>query len=123
MQVVLRVFLIPALVAAVVAATTAYITVRLLGPSASSSQSSSQNQSGASVVLEGMAEVPWGEEVVVHYKAPFATAPYLTFPEGLERNCKVTEQTADHFKLHAAQSGAFIPLAKVKWKAEGQSAK
>jgi hypothetical protein len=122
MQSELRVYVISALIAAVVAAATAFTAVRLLGPSASQSQSQPHVESPSTMVLEGVAEVPRGEEAVVHYKTSFGAPPYLTFPEGLANDLQVAEQKADSFTLRATP-GQFVPVRKVKWKAEGQSAK
>ncbi len=116
MQATWRVYLTSALLACVVAAATALVVVRLLVPPA--------GQSSNVMTLEGVAEVPWGVELEVFYKAPFAAPPYLTFPEGLEHNCKVVDQKATSFKLRRSPGGqASSQYPNVKWKAEGQPAK
>jgi hypothetical protein len=119
MQVAWRVYLVSALLACVVAVGTSIVTVRLLVPT--------PTQSPANImILEGVAEVPWGAEPEVFYKTLFAAPPNLTFPDGLdETRCQVADQKAGSFKLRRAASGfAGEPtIAKVKWKAEGQRAK
>jgi hypothetical protein len=69
-----RVYLVSALLACVVAARvaagTAFVTVRLLAPA--------PTQSANTVILEGIAEVRFGEELEVFYKTPFAEPPHLT---------------------------------------------
>src|SRR5262245_24369874 len=116
MQSMWRVYLVSALlacvVAALVAAGTAYFTVRLLGPAPAPSANT--------VILEGAAEVRFGQELEVFYKTPFAQPPHLTFPEGLG-NCHVVDQKAGSFKRRrdpAGDAGKSYP--GVKWKAEGQ---
>ena len=112
-----RVYLVSMLLACVVAAGTAFLTVRLLAPSASPPPNT--------LVLDGVAEMPWGDELEVFYKAPFSAPPILTFPQGLEGSqCHVAEQKAGSFKLLRDKGGLVGPnVAKVTWKAEGQSAK
>jgi hypothetical protein len=125
MQVPWRVYLVSTLLACVVAAATAFISVRLLVAPAQQSPSNSQPAPGAGEPLDGVAEVGWGKEVEVFYKAPFAAPPNLTFPDGLDGTyCEVVEQKAGSFKMRRAASGLSGPwIAKVKWKAEGQAAK
>jgi hypothetical protein len=126
-----RVYLISALLSCVVGAATAFITVRLLVPAPAQSPLNTVTDSPAAqslantVVLEGVVEVPLGKEPEEMYKAPFAAPPHLTFPDGLNKTCEVTDQKAGSFKLRRATT---VPLdepavAKVKWKAEGQAAK
>jgi hypothetical protein len=117
MQATWRVYLVSALlacvVAVVVAAGTAFVTVRLLAPT--------PTLAANTAILQGSAEVRWGEELEVFYKTPFAAPPHLTFPEGLESNCHVADQKAASFKLRrdvGGQAGKQFPT--VKWKAEGQ---
>lgn len=118
MQPAWRVYAVSALVACVVAAPTAFVTVRLVVPPAGHSPNA--------MTQEGVAEVPWGAELEVFYKAPFAAPPNLTFPDGLDQTrCRVADQKVGSFKLLRDKSGfAGEPnVAKVKWKAEGQPVK
>ncbi len=113
-----RVYLTSALVSCLVGAASAWITVRLLVPSTPASGTAS-----GVVILEGVAEVPLAEEVVVHYPAPFAAAPNLTFPDGLDSvQCKVTEQQPGSFKVQRSNSAppGVGRVAKLKWRAEGK---
>ena len=48
---------------------------------------------------------------------PFATPPYLSFPDGLE-DCEVVDQKPGSFKLRRYAAGGNT-WASVKWKAEG----
>jgi hypothetical protein len=124
-----RVYLISALLSCAFGAGTAFVTVRLLVPAPGQSLSSTLPVSPAaqsSPILEDVVEMPWGREVEVFYKAPFAAPPHLTFPDGLENTrCEVTDQKAGSFKLRRSPVGPFGEpnIAKVKWKAEGQPAK
>ena len=115
-------YLLSALVACVVAAGTAFVTTRLLAPAPrTSSPNTIIEPSANTMILEGVAEAPYGKETLVFYKTPFAAPPNLTFPEGLDFSLEVADQQAQSFKLKRAPQG-FGP-AKVKWKAEGQPAK
>jgi hypothetical protein len=128
MQATWRVYLVSVLLACVaafvVASLTAFVTVQLLVPARvadASNETRTSTESTKTVVLEGTAEVRWGEEVEVFYKQPFASPPYLTFPGGLDATCHFADQKARSFKLrrdNAGQAGAQFP--KVIWKAEGQ---
>lgn len=84
-------------------------------------------------------------ERVIFYKIPYASTPYLTFPDGMVCGYKVTDEKAESFKLQRVlpeEKGAVtkvingvevtestIPLreiyvqSKFKWKAEGRPAK
>jgi hypothetical protein len=118
MPVTWRVYLVSALLSCVVAAGTALVTVRLFVlPTAQSSPNT--------MILEGVADMPWGAELEVFYKTPFGTPPNLTFPEGLDQTqSHVTDQKAGSFKLLRDKAGMVGPnVAKVKWKAEGQPTK
>jgi hypothetical protein len=132
MQAMWRVYLVSVLlacvVAVVVAAGTAFITVRLLVPAPGESAKTvisapAPTESEKSVILEGTAELRWGEELEVFYKRPFGSPPHLTFPGGLDGTCHIADQKATSFKIrrdNAGQAGNQFP--NVKWKAEGQSA-
>jgi hypothetical protein len=123
MQATWRVYLVSAVLACVVAAGTAFIMVRLLVPQAPSTRQAPDSPNAA--ILDGVAELPWGAELEVFYKAPFSSPPTLTFPEGLDGTaCRVGEQKAGSFMLVRDKAGFVGPnIAKVKWKAEGQTAK
>jgi hypothetical protein len=111
-----RVYLISGLVAGLVSAITTVVTVLCLW--------SLGAVAPQTTVLEGVAEIPWGAELDVYYKAPFAGPPNLSFPEGLDTTCQVVDQKPGSFKLHrnsSAMTGG--QFAKVKWRAEGQLAK
>jgi hypothetical protein len=116
MQATWRVYLVSALIACVVAVGTTFVTVRLLVPPGA--------PSGTFQVLEGVAEVPWGAELDVFYKSPFAAPPNLTFPEGLDHSCHLDDQKVGSFRLrrNAAGFAGEPSVAKVKWKAEGRPA-
>ncbi len=108
-----RVYLISGLISLVVTVATMLVMSRLVAISPSNTQT-----------LEGVANVPWGVQLEVFYKNPFASPPYLTFPEGLEENCKVMDQKSASFKLVRADGGrAGDHFPNVKWKAEGQPVK
>lgn len=126
-----RVYLISALLSCVVGAGTAFVTVRLLvnapAPALTNGVpiAAGAPTSPSTMIWEDIVEVRNGGEPEVFYKAPFATPPYLTFPDGLAKmQCEVTDQKAGSFKLRRAgviPYGAPNP-AQVKWKAEGQPA-
>jgi hypothetical protein len=60
-------------------------------------------------------------EKVVYYKNPFASPPYLTFPDGKQPDgYKITDEKAESFKV---QIMAGCTAGKFKWKAEGLAAK
>jgi hypothetical protein len=111
------------LVSVVMASVTAFVTFRLFVSSRvedATKETRTSTESAKTVVLEGTAEVRWGEEVEVFYKRPFASPPYLTFSGGLDGTCHVVDQKAMSFKLkrdNAGQAGGQFP--KVMWKAEG----
>jgi hypothetical protein len=123
-----RVYLVSGLLACAVAAGTALVTVRLAAPPGAHAPNG-DSRAKATVVLEGEAEVPLARspeqpsELEVFYKSSFAAPPHLTFPDGLANGCQVAEQKAGSFKLRRIQSGGGLVYAKVKWKAEGQTAK
>jgi hypothetical protein len=108
-----RVYLVSGLISLLVTIGTTLVMSRLVAIAPSNIQT-----------LEGEADVPWGVELEVFYKTPFASPPYLTFPEGLESNCKVMDQKPASFRLVRAQGGmAGNHFPNVKWKAEGQPVK
>ena len=147
MQPTWRVYLLSALVSCAVAAGTALIVVRLATPRAGQSAGAETRQAAAAastvpfspppasqpvsatqtVVQEGLAQVHLAQsggqpyELEVFYKVPFATPPYLSFPDGLD-DCEVADQKPGSFKLRRYVAGGNT-WAYVKWKAEGMPAK
>lgn len=127
-----RVYLVSGLLACVVAAGTAFVTVRFLvippeptSPNTLPVSPLTQLTPNA-IIWEGVTELRWGVEREVFYEAPFAAPPKLTFPDGLDgTRCEVVDQKAGSFKLRRAAAGSLgePAVAKVKWKAERQSAK
>jgi hypothetical protein len=130
-----RVYVLSALIACGSAVATTLLTLRLsnstTAPSPAADPGAKGNnppQTPTTVVLEGVAEVHLAKsreepaELEVFYKAPFATPPQLTFPEGLSDGCRVADQKAGGFKLRRTESNGLI-FSTVKWKAEGQAGK
>lgn len=127
MQATWRVYLVSAVLSCAVAAATALVTIRIAGPAKGTDAGGSPPVSpSATIVLEGVAKVPCaGEkpaELDVFYKTPFASPPYLTFPDGLTESCVVADQKAESFKLRRTAT-AGTAYVEVKWRAEGQPAK
>ncbi len=104
------VYLFSGLIASVVGGVTTFIIVQFTKPGVPQT-----------VALEGEAEVSNPGTRVVYYKAPFASPPYLTFPDGLG-GYRITEEKAESFKLERFASGAGISET-IRWKAEGRPAK
>lgn len=151
MQLHWRIYLLSALVSCVVAGVTTLVVVRLAAPRtgwATSTEArpapapaaqttattlpaaaaASQPAPGVqTLVQEGVARVHLAQrreepyELDVFYKVPFASPPYLSFPDGLE-DCEVADQKPASFKLRRYAAGGDT-WATVKWKAEGQPAK
>jgi hypothetical protein len=127
MQATWRVYVVSAVLSCAVAAATALVTVRIAGPAKGTDAGGSPSgPASREVVLEGVAKVPCaGEkpsELDVFYKTPFASPPYLTFPDGLTESCTVADQKATSFKLRRTAT-AGTAYVEVKWHAEGQPAK
>ncbi len=115
-------------VSGLVAAVVSLTVVFLFGPRPGGGEG--PGHSGGTAAEEGVAEVPvMGEskkgEMQVFYRAPFASPPKLTFPEGLPDDCFVVEQKADSFKLgrDVSTRGLYQTVARVKWRAEGLPAR
>jgi len=125
MQATWRIYLVSAVLSCAVAAATALVTIHIAGP-AKGTDAGGNPAVSPTVVLEGVAKVPCaGEkpaELDVFYKTPFASPPYLTFPDGLRESCVVADQKATSFKLRRTAT-AGTSYVEVKWHAEGQPAK
>src|SRR5262245_4870349 len=126
MQAAWRVYLVSAVLSCVVAAATALVTVRIAGLAKETDAGGIPSSPlSRTVVLEGVAKVPLaGEkpsELDVFYKTPFASPPYLTFPDGLSDSCVVADQKPASFKLRRTATAGTV-YAEVKWRAEGQPA-
>jgi hypothetical protein len=107
-----RVYLLSGLIACVAGSATAFITVQVIAPATTP---------GRTVTLEGEEFLAPDNETVVFYKTPFESPPYIT-TEG-ESSYRITDQKADSFKLKRVVPATLGADVKLKWKAEGQSAK
>jgi hypothetical protein len=126
-----RTYVLSSVISCVVAAATALVTVRLASPAPGPDPRSAGGgvrQADATVVLEGVPEVPCAKsreepaEVEVFDKAAFAAPPHLTFPEGLTDGCQVADQKAGGFKLRRIETSGRVS-SSVKWRAEGEPSK